>query len=522
VSAPCLTIAELTVESARGVRPELDRFSLAVGAGETVVLLGEAGCGKEAVMRVLAGAPEPGETFAGTLQFGMADAERVSKPVKPPLRTVYLPSVSSHPLSPYASTVSQLVRIIARKLDVPRPAAREEFAHALERLTGAPPLAAFERKPPALSHEALAWGFFAAAFAQKPEFLLADHALSRLAPTQARMLARALLAEQQRQGFAMLYAAMNTEVAAWLGGRVVMMRHGRIVEEGPIARLSSAQAHAYTQTFFKAMTPTQSVPGAVRPTGRGQPVLQASGIEFTREKRPALTFELRRGAALALLGEDGSGRHALVNVLLGLDRPRAGRVVLDAVDVGILSETMKLRLRRRVAMIVGNDDVLDQRMTLWDTVAEPLRAHLKLPRDLVATYRDAALKRVGLASLPGDRTVSELSAFDKRRLQVARAIVSAPLLAVIDEPLRGLDAFAQSVMRDLLRNLRAQEGPAFIVITADVAAANALCDDAMVLQAGQVIERGPLAELIRAPKEAYTRALIEASLGSLSPAAPQG
>jgi peptide/nickel transport system ATP-binding protein len=158
---------------------------------------------------------------------------------------------------------------------------------------------------------------------------------------------------------------------------------------------------------------------------------------------------------------------------------------------------------------------------LWDTVSEPLRAHLKLPRDLVATYRDAALKRVGLASVPGDRAVAVLSAFDKRRLQVARAIVSAPLLAVIDEPLRGLDAFAQSVMRDLLKNFRSQEGPAFLVVTSDFAVAQALCEDALVVARGKVIERGAISDLVKAPKEPQTKALIDASLGRLPSDAPQ-
>src|SRR5208337_262259 len=119
----------------------------------------------------------------------------------------------------------------------------------------------------------------------------------------------------------------------------------------------------------------------------------------------------------------------------------------------------------RVAIVAGADDVLDPRMTLWETVAEPLQAHLRLPRNLIANYRDAALRRVGLASFPGHLTTSELSAFDRRRLQVARAIVTAPVLAIIDEPFRGLDAFAQSVMRDLLQSYRSEEGPAFIVIT---------------------------------------------------------
>ena len=84
-----------------------------------------------------------------------------------------------------------------------------------------------------------------------------------------------------------------------------------------------------------------------------------------------------------------------------MDRLEKGRIVFDAVDIGILSPDMMSRLRRRVAIIAGADDVLDPRMSLWDTVAEPLRAHLHLRGDLVAQYRESALRRVGLASLPG-------------------------------------------------------------------------------------------------------------------------
>jgi ABC-type microcin C transport system duplicated ATPase subunit YejF len=181
-------------------------------------------------------------------------------------------------------------------------------------------------------------------------------------------------------------------------------------------------------------------------------------------------------------------------------------------------------LRRRMAIIAGADDVLDPRMTLWETVAEPLHAHLHLPSDLVANYRDSALRRVGLASLPGHLSTAQLSAFDRRRLQVARAIVTAPVLAIIDEPFRGLDAFAQSVMRDLLQSFRNEEGPAFLVVTADVGVARALAEEAMVFQGGRIVERGALAAILQAPRNPYTKALVEASRlpdsSTLSPAAP--
>jgi ABC-type microcin C transport system duplicated ATPase subunit YejF len=167
-------------------------------------------------------------------------------------------------------------------------------------------------------------------------------------------------------------------------------------------------------------------------------------------------------------------------------------------------------MRRRVAFVTGDDEALDSRMTIYDTVAEPLRANLHAPRDVMAQNRDAALKRVGLAALDGNTGVASLSIFDKRRLQVARAIVSAPSLVVIDEPLRGLDAFAQSVIIDLLRTLREQEGPALLLITSDFGLARAFCDDAMVFKGGAVIERGPIPAMLRAPKELHTKKLIDA------------
>jgi peptide/nickel transport system ATP-binding protein len=409
--------------------------------------------------------------------------------------------------------LSQLSRIVARKVGAPRASAREDIELVLARLPGEPRLADLDKPPAELPPEILAWGLFAAAFAQNPELLLADGALLGVAPSHARKLASALLEEQAHLGFSLVYAADSTQIAAWLKGRVIVMRNGKIVEEGPAERLATAQAHSYTQTLFKSSPLSSSL--NVRPGARGQPVIQAYRIEMARpssgRERDNLSFELRRGASLALIGEEGSGRHTLARILLGLDDAPAGRVVFDAVDVGVLSNPMMIRLRRRIAIVAGADDVLDPRMTLWDTVAEPLRTHLDLPANLVATYRDTALKRVGLSSLAGDRPVASLSPFDKRRLQVARAIVGAPVLAVIDEPLRGLDAFAQSVMRDLLRNFRLQEGPAFLVITSDISVARDFAEEAMVFRDGRVIERGAVSDLMRAPKDPYTRSLVEAS-----------
>jgi peptide/nickel transport system ATP-binding protein len=508
MNEPVLALKDFTIRREGAARPELDRFALAIERSETVIMLGEADAGKDALMRALAGAPLDDETISGNVQFGIGTAESADRLPTMPLRLAYLPGPATRPLSPQASAASQLARVIARKTSIPRASALAELDLVLQRLKGAPPLAALDKSPAGLDPDLIAWGLLATAFAATPELLLVDHLLVGLPPTSARALARALRAEQERQRFAILYNALSTEVVHWLGGRLIVIRHGRIVEEGPAARLTTAQSHAYTQTLLKPITPPAGAQNAPR-NGRGQAVVQVLGVALKSGEK--LTFELNRGGSLALIGELGSGRHALARQIIGLEKIRAGRIVFDAVDIGVLSSTMLSRLRRRVALIAGADDVLDPRMTVSDTVSEPLRASLDLPRRLMAGYRDAALKRVGLSSLGGDLPVSRLSAFDKRRLQVARAIASAPVLALIDEPFRGLDAFAQSVMRDLLRNFRAEEGPAFLVITSDVTVAQSLVESAMIFQGGHVVERGSLVEIVSAPKGAYTRTLIQAA-----------
>jgi ABC-type microcin C transport system duplicated ATPase subunit YejF len=118
---------------------------------------------------------------------------------------------------------------------------------------------------------------------------------------------------------------------------------------------------------------------------------------------------------------------------------------------------------------------------------------------------------VGLASHDGRRPISTLSPFDRRRLLVARAIVGAPLLVVVDEPLRGLDAVAQTTMRELLVDFRTEQQSAFLVITSDFAVAQALADEAMVFDGGRVVERGPVRSLLANPKESTTKALIDAA-----------
>lgn len=513
-----LELSELTVT--RAGTPVLDRLSLKLEAGESAVVLGENGSGKEALIRVLGGFPDKADSVSGTIRFAASEPRPAAKRGPAPIRIAYLPNPLTNPLSPHASVLKQLVRVVARKLGAPNGSAREELRLALERFGTAVTPELLDAKPGQLDAVTQAIALLAAVSAQTPDLVLADHPVADLGPAAIKLLMSLYQAEHKRLGFGLIYATGGLQAAVRFGGRVLVLREGRMVEEGDAARLMSATAHAYTKTLFKARPQLNRDPPKARVSAtRGQPLLQVHGLAFAANTsmREGLTFELRRGASLALIGETGSGRRKLLRALLGFDKAASGRVLFDAVDLYRLSEVMAARIRRRIAFVTGQDDSLDPRMSIFDTVDEPLRAHLNLSRDLIAGYRDAALKRVGLASHDGKRSVASLSMFDKRRLQVARAFVGAPLLVVVDEPLKGLDAFAQNILREVLIDFRATQGPAFLVVTADFTVAQALADEAMVFQDKKIVERGSISHIVREPKHEATKALIEAVSLDVSP-----
>lgn len=509
-----------SVSLSRDGKTALDQLSFSLAAGESLVVLGEAGSGKDALLRVLGGFTDKADDVSGTIRYAASPPFPVEDRVKPGLRIAYLPSPLKQPLVPYASVAKQLIRVVARKLGAPFGVAREELRLALERLPGAVTLPLLDAKPERLDPVTIALGLLASVSAQTPDLVLADSPFADLGPAAIKLLLGGLASEHKRLGFGLIYATGSLQPVARLGGRILVLRAGKMVEEGSAARLMSGHAHAYTRHLFESWPTLNTDPPKPRGAMRGQPLLQIHNLAFGNDEknhRESLTFELRGGASLALLGEPGSGRRKLLHLMLGLTPAPSGRVLFDAVDLNVLSKAMAARIRRRIAFISGRDEILDPRMSIWDTVEEPLRAHLALSGELMAGYRDAALKRVGLASHDGRQAAGTLSLFDKRRLQVARAFVGAPLLVVADEPLRGLDAFAQNILREVLVDFRATQGPAFLVLTSDLTIAQALAEDAMVFDAGKLVERGSIAHLVHTPQHSATKALIEAVSLSLSP-----
>jgi ABC-type glutathione transport system ATPase component len=521
--ATIFELENLSVVSSRPERTFLSDLSLQMKAGEILTVLGRDQSGRETLRDVLEKFLPPGAVMTGRLLLGEHADGKLP-------RFAYLPNAIFPALSPRAPMGEQLVRVLSQRTRLVRAAAAADFAHALERLPGAPKFDRLQSRSQEIAPRERVLAYLALALAQNPDAVLADDVVAGLDPTEAEEILRHLLEAQARHGFALVYFTSDPRIPLRLGGRIAVLRDGALVEEGPVAQLASSQAHSYTQALFESV-PRLGFSEAPRASPRSEPLLQVRSLVYDKPKdrhaRPpeGVTFDLRRGASMALVGERGSGRRDIIRAVLGLSPHYFGRIIFDAVDLGVLSSDMRARLRRRVAFITGDNQALDPRMTVYETVTEPVRMHINLGEEENRRVAESVLKRVGLGDITLRSRVRELNILDRRRLQIARALAGSPHLVVLYEPLAGLDAPGQALVLDLLKDFRRRDGVASITVTANFAVAEALAEEILVVKGREIIERGFVTELLRAPQQTYTAALIAAvspQTGGLPPRTSQG
>lgn len=243
-------------------------------------------------------------------------------------------------------------------------------------------------------------------------------------------------------------------------------------------------------------------------------VEKAFPIEGGRRHIKALDgirLTLRAGQSLALVGESGSGKSTLVRVMLGLEPPTNGRVLVGAAELGRLDAAQRLRFAREVAYIYQDArGSLDPRMTVAALLAEPVRLHrLRAPAQVDARV-DELLAQVGLPQAVRHRYPSELSGGQVRRVAVARALACEPRVIVADESVAGLDVSVQAQLLNLLRDLQQASGIAMVFVTHDLGVAAYLCEQVAVMYLGRIVEMGPTRSILQAPRHPYTRGLMQA------------
>ncbi|OKI44683.1 ABC transporter ATP-binding protein [Streptomyces sp. TSRI0281] len=560
-----MAVRGLTVAFGHGRRRRtvVHDVSLTLAPGECLALVGESGSGKSVTARALIGLAGPeSAVHSEGLQVDGRDATGFREREWRTVRGRVVGLVSQDALS----ALDPLRRVgaeVAEPLLVHRLARRGEVA---ERVTGLlrdagvpePELRA-RQYPHQLSGGLRQRALIASATAGGPRVLIADEPTTALDVTvQARVLE--LLRELKESGTALLLISHDLAVVAQLADRIAVMTQGRVVETGSTGQVLGTPRHPYTRALIASVPALDAVPPRGRPPGAqnedapltgaedapsprsggedaappgsgaedaapppppgaGAVLLSAHGL-VKRYRSPDggvrtavrdLDFTLAHGETLGVVGESGSGKSTLAAMVMGLLAPDAGEVRLDGGPWSALDERRRRPLRRGVQLVhqdpLGSFDPRFTVRRLLDealSVAGPARGARR--RERAAEL----LEQVGLDTAVLERRPARLSGGQRQRVAIARALATSPRLLVCDEPVSALDVTVQAQVLELLASLRAAYGLAMLFISHDLAVVRQVSDRVLVMRDGDIVEQGPVAEVLGTPRHPYTRQLLAA------------
>jgi microcin C transport system ATP-binding protein len=514
----------------RGATPveAVKHASFTLDRGETLALVGESGSGKSvtalSILQLLpypaaAHTPESSIRFAGEEMVGAAPSRLREMRGNRIAMVFQEPMTSLNPLHTLEKQVAETLLIHKHMA----PAAARVRTLELLHLVG---LSDAESRLDAYPHQ-LSGGqrqrvMIAMAIANEPDILIADEPTTALDVTiQAQILA--LMHElRDRLGMALLLITHDLAIVRHMAERVCVMTAGEIVEKGPTQEIFARPQHAYTRRLLAA-----EPKGKVAPADPAAPVLvEAEQVRVWFPIRRGLfrrvqgyvkavdgvSLAVHAGTTLGVVGESGSGKTTLGLALLRLIDAEGG---IRFAGSDIARQRQKaLRPLRREMQIVFQDPYssLSPRLSIAQIVGEGLKVH-RLAASEAEQRRliEKTLEEVGLDPETADRYPHEFSGGQRQRVAIARALVLQPRFIVLDEPTSALDMSVQAQIVDLLRELQARYGLAYLFISHDLKVVRAMAHEILVMKDGRIVESGSAEQVMNAPEHPYTRALMAAA-----------
>ncbi|WP_367140926.1 MULTISPECIES: dipeptide ABC transporter ATP-binding protein [Streptomyces] len=569
-----LSVRDLTVsfQGRGGTRTTaVDGLSFELERGEVLGLVGESGSGKSTVGLAAMGLHDPARTrVSGSVLVGGTQVVGAPESAVRALRGSRIGMVFQDALaalSPFhtvGAQVAEAYRVHAPAGAGRRAEAREKALAMLERV--GIPAARARDYPHQFSGGMRQRVMIAMALVNSPDVVIADEPTTALDARVQRQILGLLAELREESGTAVLLVTHDVGVVAGTCDRMLVMRGGRGLEEGPTRKLLTDAAHPYTRALIGAAPTLNTVPGTRLPTVDApvptvdvplpvpasvpEPALDAAGqerspvapaparplaevvglrVEFGGRRgllrrgrdRGAVqavrdvSLRIDAGETLGLVGESGSGKSTTARVLAGLQRPTSGEVRFDGRDISRAAGDTRLRreLSRDVQLVFQDPYTsLNPRRTVEEIVTTPLRVHTGLDKGERRARAAELLEQVGLRTAHLHRYPHEFSGGQRQRIGIARALALRPRLVIADEPVSALDVSVQAQVLNLLMDLRAELGLSLLFVSHDLAVVRHFCDRVAVMRAGSVVESGPRDEVFDDPKAPYTRELLAATM----------
>ena len=397
--------------------------------------------------------------------------------------------------------------------------------------------------PHQLSGGQLQRACIALATANHPSVLIADEPTTALDVTvQAEILD--LLRQLASEGVAVLLITHDMGVVADVADAVAVMRHGRIIERGDVRTIFASPSHDYTRQLLAAVPrlnslrggagsgasgPKVSVVNSDGVTSQGDAVVLRAGdsaqplvhienldVVYRNGRRQVhavrgVSFDIARGQVLGLVGESGSGKSTIAGTLTGLVPIHSGSVQVDGLEVAGASGRKLRGVRSQTGIVFQNPaSSLNPRRSVGASIGQPLQLHTNLTNAQRRQRVNELLEAVRLPASMAQRYPHEMSGGQRQRVAIARALALQPQLLIADEPTSALDVSVQAVVLELLASLQQELGFACLFVSHDLAVVEQVASQVVVLRQGQVVEAGKTTQVLSAPSDPYTQALVAA------------
>ncbi|MDO5631595.1 MAG: ABC transporter ATP-binding protein [Paracoccus sp. (in: a-proteobacteria)] len=510
-----LNIRDLKIEgkSDEGWSPILNSVDLTLDRGQVIGLIGESGAGKSTLGLAAMGYIAPGLRVTGG-QVVFDGTDLLALPMR---RRRAMRRRIAYVAQSAAASFNPAWRLIDQFCEGPhihRTASRAEseaFARDLYRQMHLPDPDHFGlRFPHQVSGGQLQRAMVAMAMATRPDLIIFDEPTTALDVTTQIGVLAAIRQAARQTGTAAIYITHDLAVVAQMADRIKVMRHGREVEEADVRQMITAPTQDYTRSLWAVREfrrPPRALPKADAPVIRLTDISAAYGNRIVLSD---VSISVPRGATVAVVGESGSGKSTAARVITGLLPQRTGQVLLNGTPLAPrLADRSRDQLRAVQMIYQMADTALNPRQSIRKILSRPLQFYLGLSGKALTARLHELMEQIELDParflhrLPG-----ELSGGQKQRIGIARALAAAPEFIICDEVTSALDQLvAQGILR-LLSRIQDETGVGYLFITHDIATVRAIADEVVVMQHGQVMDSGLLADVLDPPRHPYTQQLL--------------